>query len=140
MNISIISTCPDYGKTKKICITDFKIFVMHQKHFVRTVGRVELSCPVLPVMCLTLDILYNDLYSFYVDFRVMSLHMRLYWYDVKRYRCTHYLRNKNICTSLGAYELNHEGASESDLNTRTRTSTHILFCNKTRVHNVLFVF
>jgi len=30
-------------------------------------------------------------------------------------------------TSLGVYELNHECASTSDLITRTRTSTDVLF-------------
>ena len=54
-----------------------------------------------------------------------------------------YLRNKtsvpvfyreyNIGTSSGAYELKHKCASTRILITRTRTSTDILFCDKTRV-------
>jgi len=35
-------------------------------------------------------------------------------------------------TSSGAYELNHECASKSDLITRTKTSTHSLVPDKTR--------
>ena len=34
--------------------------------------------------------------------------------------------------------LNYEGASTSDLITRTRTSTYILFCNKTLVQMFYF--
>jgi len=41
---------------------------------------------------------------------------------------------------LGAYQLNHEGASPSDLITCTRMSMFILFDNKTRVQNVMLYF
>jgi len=36
-------------------------------------------------------------------------------------------------TRSGAYEVKHECASTNALITRTRTSTDILFCDKTRV-------
>ena len=38
-----------------------------------------------------------------------------------------------ICTSLGAYESNHEGFSTSDLNYTHRTSTFNLFKKQTSV-------
>ena len=41
-------------------------------------------------------------------------------------------------TSTGAYELNYEGASLSDVITRTRSSTHILFCDKTQLQMFYF--
>jgi len=39
---------------------------------------------------------------------------------------------------LGAYEIKYECASTSALITRTRSSTDILFCNKTRISMFYF--
>ena len=57
----------------------------------------------------------------------------------KKYNiCTRVLLLNKIKYKSCAYELNQEGTSTSDLITLTRTSTYILFSNKSRVQMFYF--